>query len=280
MPRVLREYLEYQLAQYDDMVAMLNGEPQMINGQYCLFARRAVVATTKVLENCSDKVYEFARKTLLQPEGNIVDIAKEMGISRGRAIAWKSQIIYSVAASQGLVNANFTPSMVDEHPFSGRLYSIWAGMRQRCSNKEASGYKNYGGRGIKVCEEWQESYFNFERWARDNGYNNSLTIDRINNNGDYTPENCRWATKTQQQNNRRNNRLICVKGKKMTIAEAADKYGIPRSKAYQRINGGWTGDEMVSGKRVQKPHMYYRYTGSIESCQNKGDKPKAHKSPS
>jgi len=88
-----------------------------------------------------------------------------------------------------------------------RLYRVWAGMKNRCCTLADKTHRLYGARGIRVCDEWSASFEAFALWAESNGYRDDLTIDRINNDGDYAPDNCRWATRSQQNSNRRPYRI-------------------------------------------------------------------------
>lgn len=121
-----------------------------------------------------------------------------------------------------------------------RLYRIWLGIKTRCFNPNEPGYFRYGGRGIKVCDEWMHNFKTFHDWALDNGYKENLTIDRINNNGNYEPDNCKWATSKEQANNRRTNRRITMKGETKTVAEWAEDSNIKYCQIIARLNDGWS----------------------------------------
>jgi len=115
-----------------------------------------------------------------------------------------------------------------------RLYNIWCRMRQRCNNSNSSDYDRYGGRGIDVCAEWS-SFRSFYNWAINNGYESNLSIDRIDNNGNYQPSNCRWATNIKQARNKRNNHLITYKGETKTLAEWSQITGLDGSLIRYRL---------------------------------------------
>lgn len=124
-----------------------------------------------------------------------------------------------------------------------RLYKIWAGLKKRCLNPSSINYKNYGARGITVCEEWLR-YEPFEEWALKNGYDDSLSIDRIDVNGDYSPGNCRWATFDEQANNRRTSAYYEFNGQTHTVAEWSSIYNIPYKRLWEWLNRGLTFEEI------------------------------------
>lgn len=121
-----------------------------------------------------------------------------------------------------------------------RLIGIWRAMISRCTNIDNARYSSYGGRGITVCKEWLASFDSFYEWAVANGYEEHLTIDRINNDGNYEPSNCRWTTYAIQNLNKRTNRYINYEGEMMTIKEASQKSGIPMKNISDRIRYGWS----------------------------------------
>ncbi len=119
-----------------------------------------------------------------------------------------------------------------------RLYAIWHGMKQRTQEKTNKAYEKYGGRGIKLCEEWND-FNKFEKWALENGYMHSLTLDRKDNDGDYCPQNCRWTTYKTQANNRSNNVVIEYNGETKTVSQWAEEKGLRSDTLRSRLNRGW-----------------------------------------
>ena len=126
-----------------------------------------------------------------------------------------------------------------------RLYKIWRGMIERCCRPAHAHYKDYGGRGITVCDEWKE-FVPFRDWANGNGYADSLTIDRKDHNGNYCPENCRWSTMKEQQNNKRNNHLVTLNGVSHTITEWSEILGIKKTTIKERLKCGWTDEQALT----------------------------------
>ncbi len=130
-----------------------------------------------------------------------------------------------------------------------RLYNAWLNMRRRVNDATNKRYAFYGGKGVKVCDEWRNDFIAFREWAKANGYADNLTIDRIDNDGDYCPENCRWVDSYVQQNNTSRNRFIYVRGELMTMANAAKVLGLTYSTVQHRIERGQPIDEPPKRKR-------------------------------
>ena len=124
--------------------------------------------------------------------------------------------------------------------WKSRLYNIWRGMLKRCYLVTSKDYDRYGGRGITICDEWKNDFKAFYEWAMANGYEDNLSIDRIDVNGNYQPENCRWITNKQQANNKRSNKLITYNGKTHNITEWANILNIPRYLIYNRLKANWS----------------------------------------
>lgn len=126
-----------------------------------------------------------------------------------------------------------------------RLYNIWDNMKARCYRVSGRGYEHYGGRGIRICDEWLNSYEAFAKWARENGYSDDLSIDRIDVNGDYTPDNCRWVDVYVQANNRTDNVFLTVDGKTKTMSEWSRVTGINKKTIEERLKRGMSDEEAV-----------------------------------
>ena len=133
-----------------------------------------------------------------------------------------------------------------------RLYRIWSGMIERCHNPNNRNYKNYGSRGIIVCNEWRLDFTAFQTWALANGYQDDLTIDRKENDGPYSPQNCRWISLKEQQNHKRDNRLLTFNGETHNITEWAKITGINRGTISSRLDLGWSAEKIFSAKPQKK----------------------------
>lgn len=150
-----------------------------------------------------------------------------------------------------------------------RLYTVWRGMIDRCENHNAKSYKDYGARGIAVCASWH-TFKNFLDWSVASGYDQdapfgAYTLDRIDTNGDYCAENCRWVSIRQQARNNRHNHMVTIGGETMPLVAAAEKYGISINTVKMRIRNGWSDVDAIitpsarAGSKRQKALLKLPY---------------------
>lgn len=131
-----------------------------------------------------------------------------------------------------------------------KIYKTYRAMLDRCSNSKNSRYKDYGGRGIEVCSDWKikrKGFLNFYNWAMSNGYNENLSLERINTDGNYEPLNCTWETLLQQNRNKRNTVWVDYNGEKITLGQLSEITGIYRNLLYSRIvTNKWSVEEALT----------------------------------
>ena len=144
-----------------------------------------------------------------------------------------------------------------KHNMTGtKLYNVWTHMKVRCFNPKDKYYKDYGGRGITVCDEWKDDFLAFCDWSMVNGYKEGLTIERKNNNGNYSPDNCAWITSKEQQRNKRNTCFLTFEGKTQSASAWAEEYGVSGKTITRRIRDGWSVERALTtplqGKAAQK----------------------------
>ena len=132
------------------------------------------------------------------------------------------------------VKEKFLKATTTHHKRHTRLYGVYTAMKSRCNNPNNQAYNLYGGRGIKVCSEWEADFQTFYDWSLENGYKKGLTLDRIDNDKGYSPDNCRWATMEKQQNNRGNNKYIEIDGEVKTVSQFAKELNVPYGYLYSR----------------------------------------------
>lgn len=186
----------------------------------------------------------------------------ERGENRNRRAAWvclcdcgnlKTIPSWNLVSGQtnscGCLNQEINHDYSTKHGQSHtRLYTIWICMKQRCYYPKHIHFNCYGGRGITICEEWKDDFQAFHDWAIHNGYDEHLTIDRIDVNGNYEPSNCRWATAKEQSNNQRSNHNIEFNGEIHSISEWSVITGIPNTTIHNRLKRGWTIEKTLTTK--------------------------------
>lgn len=134
------------------------------------------------------------------------------------------------------------------------IWRTYESMKTRCYNPHAAKYERYGARGIKVCDEWKNDFLAFYTWSIANGWKEGLSIDRIDNDGDYEPSNCRWSNSIVQANNKSTNRFVTYNGKTQSVAQWGKEVGINPATLYYRLNAGWSIENTLTTpvKRVEK----------------------------
>lgn len=164
---------------------------------------------------------------------------KSCGCRRKDSLVWKDNL-----------NKGRTTHGLTSHP----LNPLWSAMRGRCNNKNYQDYRYYGGRGIKVCKEWEDDFLNFYNWAISNGWERGLTIERIDNNLGYSPENCRWATRKEQARNKRNTIRLTYNGQTLSISDWSDlnKLGLTAKIIKERLGLGWPVDRILNTPKLTR----------------------------
>ena len=199
----------------------------------------------------------FGRLTAIKPVGknkcgNTLWLCRcECG---GTAVCINSNLTRGNSKSCGCLITKVLIKRNTKHGMAkSRLYNAWVSMLERCKTKTATSYRHYGGRGITVCKEWdcEDGFLHFADWAMSNGYTNNLTLDRIDNNGNYCPENCRWVTHQRQMNNTRRNVIVSAFGFTASLADACRKFDAPYKRTWKRLKRGWPIEQalMISERR-------------------------------
>jgi len=147
-----------------------------------------------------------------------------------RLICWSHEITKSCGClnlevqRESLANRNRTHNLSGNNSETRKFYHLYVSIKNRCYDVDKPNFHNYGGRGIKMCDEWLNNIFAFIEWCKVNGYKKGLQLDRINNDGNYTPDNCRFITHKENQNNKRTNKVFYIQGERYTVTQISEKY--------------------------------------------------------
>ena len=208
----------------------------------CLQKERAKAGTKKLIKDLVGQT--FGELTVIKKSGH-----------KGKNITWECKcncgnlcivsgghLRSGHTKSCGCIRAETLKKMSTKHgKYHNRLHDTWGNMKKRCYNPKYYEFDDYGGRGITVCDEWKNDFQVFYDWAMSHGYRDDLTIERSDVDGSYSPDNCKWATKKEQANNKRNNIKITYKGKTQNLKQLTDELGLNYKKIWKRINVfGWT----------------------------------------
>jgi hypothetical protein len=193
-----------------------------------------------VIKRVEDKVYEKHKKSQFLC---LCDCGNEIVVIGGKLTSGNTKscgcLLKEVLMKRNYKHGNTT------HTSRSRIYGIWSSMRSRCFNINDQNYFRYGERGIMVCNEWKNNFQLFYNWAINNGYQENLTLDRKNNNGNYEPDNCRWTTMKVQTNNTRKNIYIEINGITKHISEWVKETGLNYNTIITRMSKGETGERLI-----------------------------------
>jgi hypothetical protein len=173
-----------------------------------------------------------------------------------------NQLRYGSTLSCGCYGKEQRKKATSKHNLSNtRLYRIWNNMRTRCNKEYSDNYALYGERGISVCEDWdntEDGFENFYMWSIRNGYSDNLTIDRVDNNGNYCPENCRWVTQHEQTRNKRNNRYYQIDGCKKLLVDIATEHNLKLETLKGRLERGYSLEDALEKETTKKRLIFYK----------------------
>lgn len=203
--------------------------------------------------SCGDSRYHRTEDLVGQVFGKLTVLSRDNAKRNGHDTYWicecncedrtivsvpRYRLLHGHTTSCGCYHREVARKCCTTHGlYSHPLHRVWANMKQRCDNENSTYYHRYGERGIHVCDEWAD-FENFYNWAMDNGYDHGLTLERMDNNRGYCPENCVWADRVVQANNRSTNRLIEYAGEEHTMAQWARKLGVSYSTLKCRVDRG------------------------------------------
>lgn len=243
----IEEMDDRQLKEDDDM-SILSCRAELSN----IIRRHSFMAHSKNFIDITGKKY--GRLTVLKEAGTrkwkvywlcLCECGKTKEINGGALKNGKTKSCGCLRSEVTAKRKTKHGMLYDESGRRRKLYGVWCGMRRRCDNPKNISYKNYGGRGISVCDEWGD-YKEFHKWAMRNGYKEGLMIERIDNNGNYCPENCSWETREVQNLNKRNIRYIEYDGELVRIHDLSKERGIDSKAVLNRLRHGWEIDKALS----------------------------------